>query len=696
MTQKYKVSTSQPPSSLSLIALSIIGINSLMISSAVNAEVVELEKIVVTGEKIDKSIKDTTTAVTVFTEEKLESGEVNEAKSLATKAPNVVENTFGHISMRGISGGGAATGGLALMSGSRARIATVVDGATQDWSGYNFAPTNLWDTKQVEILRGPQSTTQGSSAIGGAIVINTNDPTFEQEAAIRLGLENYDNGNFKHNMAIMSSGALVEDELAYRIAADQTKGSGWLNYDTSGYSGDLPDLDDSKNQNLRGKLLWKPSKTPELSAKLTIIQLRNEGEHANFVDNSSEGVGDLLTVSDTEGAVSRVQDSKEDAISTDIDYEIKPGITNSFHIGQIDSDIYADGYGYANSATTTHTYDIEQKTKSLENRIIFNQENSKITGVVGLFASDKDAVIDATQGTTVIDTEYTTKTTAIYGEGTYSLSDKTKLTTGIRIENEDTDKTGSFSVFSEDELNTDKTYTLPKLAISHDITSSTTIGASVRKGYSPSGSFIETNFTTFTSEVGYYNSEEVTAYELSSKSDFGQGTNLNINLFYNDYTDYQAASGFSIVNVDKATTYGLEVEATTWANDNLELWGSIGLLKTEIDEYKTTSSNEGNKLSGAPETNTAIGFTQYFGDEWSFAADITYVGSYYSNLANTDTSKVGNYTITNAQAQYALGELTLNAYVKNLTNEDAVYYREGSIAAIGQSRTVGVSAVYRM
>jgi len=73
MTQKYKVSTSQPPSSLSLIALSIIGINSLMISSAVNAEVVELEKIVVTGEKIDKSIKDTTTAVTVFTEEKLES-----------------------------------------------------------------------------------------------------------------------------------------------------------------------------------------------------------------------------------------------------------------------------------------------------------------------------------------------------------------------------------------------------------------------------------------------------------------------------------------------------------------------------------------------------------------------------------------------------------------------------------------------
>ncbi|KJZ13859.1 TonB-dependent receptor [Marinomonas sp. S3726] len=691
MTQKYKVSTSQPPSSLSLIALSIIGINSLMISSAVNAEVVELEKIVVTGEKIDKSIKDTTTAVTVFTEEKLESGETNQVKSLATKAPNVISDSFGHISMRGVNGGGAATGGVALITGARARISTVVDGTSQDWSGYNFAPTSLWDTKQVEILRGPQSTTQGASAIGGAMVINTNDPTFEQEAAIRLGLENYDNGNFKHNMAIMSSGAL-EDELAYRIAADQTKGSGWINYDTSGYTADTPDLDDSESQNFRGKLLWKPSSMPELSAKLTISKLNNDGEHANFTSNTTEAINsNTLRIRDTntaDSSITRVQDSTEDSFSTDIDYQISQGISNSLHISQIDSDIYADGYGLG---TSVHTYDIDQKTKAVENRIIFNDINSDLTGVIGLFASDKKAVIDATQGATLA-TDYTTTTTALYGEGTYSITDKTKITTGLRIENEDTTKSGTTGSGSVSNEKIDKSYTLPKLAITHKISDTTTLGASVRKGYSPSGTYVNFNSNT----VSSYDSEEVTTYEFSSKSDFGNGTTVNASIFYNDYTDYQAQSGFGLVNVDEATTYGAEIEATKWASENLELWGSLGLLRSNIDKYDATTSSEGNDLSSAPETNAALGFTQYIGDDWSFGADINYVGTYHSDLANSDSVKAGNYTISNAQAQYVMGELTINAYIKNITNEDAVYYRESSVAAAAQSRTVGLSAVYRM
>lgn len=691
MTQMYKVITSQPPSSLSLIALSIIGINSLMISSAVNAEVVELNKIVVTGEKIDKNIKDTTSAVTVFTEEKLESGQTKEVKDLATQAPNVVADSFGHLSMRGVSGGGAATGGFALMTGARARVATVVDGTSQDWSGYNFAPTNLWDTKQVEILRGPQSTTQGASAIGGAMVINTNDPTFEKEEAIRAGLESYDNGNTKHNLAVMSSGAIVDDELAYRIAIDKTEGEGWLNYDTSGYTGDLPNLSKSESLNVRGKVLWEPKNIPKLSVKSTVTHLKNEGEHANFASNTSGGISSqTLTVADSGGAVSRVQDSSENGAAVDINYEVNSGLTNILHISHNESDIFADGYGSANGGTT-HTYDIEQQTTSIENRLLFNREDSDLTGVIGLFASNKDSVIDATQGVINIDTDYTTTTTALYGEGTYALSTKTRLTTGLRVENEAIDKTGSFFSTTEVGQDTDKTYTLPKLAITHDISETTTLGASIRQGYSPSGTYINK-----TGDVFAFDSEEVTTYEFSSKSDFGNGTTLNASIFYNDYTDYQALSGFTIVNVDEATTYGLELEATTWVTDNLELWGAIGLLRSEIDEYKNATSSEGNDLSSAPESNASIGFTQYIGDDWSFGADVTYVGSFYSDLANTEGNKVGNNAITNIYTQYSLGEITLNGYIKNLTKEDSTYYRDGALAAVGQTRTLGVSAIYRM
>ncbi|MCV2401850.1 TonB-dependent receptor [Marinomonas sp. C2222] len=682
------------PVRLSLIALSILSINSLLISSSAHADAIELQPIIITGEKIDKDIKDTTTAVTVISADDLDSGQIKNAKELATLAPNIVTDSFDNVSVRGVSGGGAATGGVALMTGARARVTTVVDGSTKDWSGYNFSPVSLWDTKQVEILRGPQSTTQGASAIGGAVVVNTNDPTFEREAAVRAGLESYENGNLKYNVAAMSSGGLINDELAYRIAIDKTEGEGWLNYDTSGYSGDLPNLSESDSLNIRGKLLWEPQSTPKLSVKLTLNHLKNEGEHASFSSNTSEGIAtQTLTIADSSGALSRVQDSTENTSSIDVSYKLTPSITNSLIISHTDSDIYADGYGYA-SGTTTHTYDIQQETNSLENRVILTPTHSKLTGVLGLFVSNKESVIDATQGVINIDTDYKVETTAIYGESSYDLSAKTAVIAGLRVENENIDKTGSFYTTTEVDQDIDETYALPKLAITHATSKITTLGASISKGYSPSGTYINTSGDVFS-----FDSEEVTSFELSSKSDFNNGTTVNANAFYNDYKDYQALSGFTIVNVESATTYGIELEAITWLGEDLEIRAGLGLLKSEINEYASNTSNEGNQLSSAPESNLSLGFTQYIGENWSVSADATYVDEYFSDLANTDSQKAGGFALFNTSAQYSFGDLTINAYIKNVMDEDAVYYRSGAtgaLATVGQTRTYGINAIYKM
>ncbi|KZN13901.1 TonB-dependent receptor [Marinomonas sp. TW1] len=679
MSNKIQMSL-HSPYKLTLIAVSVI--SAMMIQPTFAAEV-DLDTIVITGEKIDKSLKDTITAVTVITSDELETGETKQAKDIATQAPNVIPGSFGNINVRGISGGGAATGGLALITGSRARVATVVDGTPQDWSGYNFSPIGLWDAQQVEVLRGPQSTTQGASAIAGALVINTNDPTFESEAAVQAGVESYKNGNLKYNVAAMSSGALIEDELAYRIAIDETKGEGWLNYDTNGYD-DTPNLSESESLNIRGKLLWQPASIPELSAKLTVNHHKNDGEHIRFASNTEEGI-DSQTLTLDSGTISRQQDSTDQSIALDVDYQIRSGLTNSLHISHSNSDLYADGYSVA---TVTNTYDIQQDTSSLENRIIFNNQQSDWSGVLGLYASNKDSVIDATQGVN-IDTSYTTNTTAAYGETSYALSKLTQVSLGLRIEREDVDKTGSFNGGSDVNQDLDQTHYLPKIGLTHAISDTTTLGASIRKGYSPSG----TGINTSTNEAYEFDSEAVTAFEISSKSLFANGTRLNANLFYNDYTDYQAASGFTVVNVDAAHTYGFELETSTWLTNNFELRGSVGLLRSEIDK---NDSNEGNQLSGAPETNIGLGFTQYLGDNWSFGADANYVSQYYSSLDNSDANEAGNHTLLDARAQYLLGDLTITGYVKNLTNEDVVYYREGTIATVGQTRTIGISALYRL
>jgi len=660
-----------------LLALAIIG--STPFPAMANADTEVVETYIVTGEKIDKDIKDVTTAITFISEEQLESGEYNQAKETAVLAPNVIASSFSNISIRGISGGGAATGGLAYLTGARARVVTVVDGVTQDYSGYNFNPVTLWDVQQLEVLRGPQSTAQGSSAIGGALVINTKDPTFYSEAAVRGGIEHYKNGNTKYNLGVMSSGALLEDELAYRVVIDGSSGEGWLNYDTNGY--DTPNLSESESLNARGKLLWEPENIPALSAKLTLNYSKNEGEHANFASNTDEGIDSkTFTLNGTNEV--RLQDSKADSIAVDVDYQINDGVTNSFHISRASSDIHDDAY------STGNTYDINNETYSLENRLLFNEGDADLTGVIGLFFSRKDASLSTSNFN--IMTEYQTTTSAIYGEGTYSLSDKSRVVTGLRIENEDSDKTSStFFSGGSSKQSDSETYYLPKLSLLHDILDSTTIGATASKGYSPSGVGI-----SFFGEEYSYDSETVSTFELSSKSLFAGGSSLNANLFYNDYKNYQAGtSSFTIENVDKSHTYGLEIEGITWIGERLELRSAIGLLESKIDE---DSAYQGNELTNAPNTNVSLGFTQYLGDRWSFGADAMYVGEYYSDLENADDSTAGDYTLLDARASYNFGDVTINAYIKNLTDEDAVYYRAGALASVGQSRTIGINAIYRM
>lgn len=690
MYHSKKTSSTQLPSSLSAIAIAVISINAACASSNAFAEdTTALPALVVTGEKMDKDIKETTTAVTVLHGEDMASGETKDVKELATQAPNVVTSSFGNIAIRGMSGNGAASGGYALITGARSRVSTVIDGGTQDWSGYNFTPSGVWDAQQVEVLRGPQSTTQGTSSIAGAVVIKTNDPTFTDEAAVRAGLEHYENGNLKYNLGAMSSGALIDDELAYRIALDGTKGEGWMNYAQSDDELDTgPDVNDAENYNMRGKLLWEPASNPNLTAKLTVEHHKYEGEYLSWAnDEEDDFSGALMTLGS--GRNTRLQDSTTDAIAVDIDYNLGDGISNALYIAYSKSKISFDEY------PGTTLLDISKDTTTIENRIIFNQPNAALTGVIGLFASKKDADTDITyrgqNWYTANDTS--TNTLALYGEGSYALTEKTNLIGGARLEREEADRfivnDGRTDVDHDDS----ETNLLPKIGLTHAISNTTTLGANIRKGYSPGGSAYQWDSTR---EFYTYESEDVTAYELSSKSQFTNGATLVTSLFYNDYSNYQAMYNDRINNIDSAHTYGIELEATAWATDDLQLRSSIGLLRSEIDNYQTS---EGNDLPSAPEINASIGFTQYIGESWSFGSDVTYVGEYYSDLDNTEDYKAGDYVRTDARIQYVNGSLTIDGYVKNLTDEDIIYQINGGRsvrASVGQTRTIGLSATYRM
>lgn len=702
MNQSISSPTFGKPNYLKLVIATLLGTAPFFYSSiAVSAETTpeskaqSMETITVTGEKVNRSLKKTTTAVSVIDSDQFENGQYSQLNDVATLSPNVVSEGFGSITIRGISGTGAATGQYAYLTGSRSRVATIVDGVTQRWTGYSYSPAGLWDVKQVEVLRGPQSTSQGTNAIGGALVSTTNDPTFQYEAAIRGGLENYENGNFKKNLALMFNAPIIDNELAMRVAIDGLKGEGWMNYDDE--SGSTKDVDpnDSENLNVRTKLLWEPASMPGLSAKLTYNYHKYKGEFLTWVNDSDDDYGSqkLTLKAKSQDGNTRIQDTSVHSIAADVSYDFDNGISNLFHMDYQVDNISFYQYPLNNTQLDNSIYTFE-----LDNRVSFALPGSDWTGMTGIYLSNERNdfdILNGTSGYTSFDSSAKSDVTAIYGEVTYAITPVWNLIGGGRLEHNTIDRDMDYDpkgtqtyVIDQDDSDT---IFLPKVGMTYDVTESTTLGGNIRRGYNAGGA----GATMSTGVYYQYGKETVWAYELTSKTQFGNRASLATNLFYNDYNDYQAQSNSIITNVDSSHTYGIELEGTFWATNSLELRGGAGLMNSKIDN---NNAGDGDELPYAPHTNASLGFTQYIGENLSFGADAKYVGEYYSDLDNDSDYKAGDYVTADARLSYTWGDLTINSYIKNIANADIVLLRSSSPvrASVGQTRTYGVNLTYKM
>ncbi|MFB9157524.1 TonB-dependent receptor plug domain-containing protein [Chromobacterium violaceum] len=305
-----------------LLALACLGGVTLSQSALADQQDTALPTVTVTGEKINRSLKDTATAVTVLRD--ADKGEIKSVYDAAAATPNATANGAGIVNIRGVEGTGPGTGYNTLASGSRPRVSTTVDGLSESWNGQRYVDASPWDVEQIEVLRGPQSTTQGRNTMAGAIVVNTKDPTFDWEGALRAGYEDKDG---KVTLAGMISGPIT-DELAFRIAAEGLNGHSYIDY-----PGAMPwDGSEVRNSSYRGKLLWKPSALPGLTTKVTVSHRKNKGEYLNYVD------GNYFDYKNSRKEIqARTQDSFNNTVSTDLQYQFNSAWSANLLLGHADN-----------------------------------------------------------------------------------------------------------------------------------------------------------------------------------------------------------------------------------------------------------------------------------------------------------------------------------------------------------------------
>ncbi|WP_223677688.1 TonB-dependent receptor [Azospirillum agricola] len=649
-----------------------------------------LEPVVITGEKVTRSIQDTASSVSAFT-----AGDIDNKVGAASvpdligDVPNVVyTGTVSAPIIRGQDSQGPNFGSTAFFGGTIPRATINLDGHYLNFYEYVYGGTGIWDVESVEVFRGPQTTAQGANAIAGAIIVNTKDPTFTPEGSYQaeLGSHNRKRGS------LALSGPIVGSELAGRVAVDYWGRDTFIDYVSRNFARGGTNLD-FRSLNGRAKLLWKPEAIAGLTAKLTYAHTANnrptwEAASAPYdrLDNATTSMPSWKQRGDT-GVV-------------DLGYEFGNGL--ALHNQTQYSNMHVDRVAApANNGSAA----IDQQNYSNETRLTFGDAKSTVSGVVGLYAA-RTTSDDTLHIRGVSDFDDRRENLGVFTELTYRLDERWSLTGGLRHQRDSQRRTG-LSSYSPRPLAYDESFQawLPKLSLAYSITPDATVGAMVSKGYNPGGvnlSFASSRYITFGAET-------VWNYELFGRARLlDRRLTLNGNVFYSDFRNSQrllpdylngVQYGSIAVNADKAESYGLEVSADYLVTSDLRVRAGAGLLHTEIGRFANAygAIHKGHEFGGAP------GYMLSLAADWDvtptvrLTGEIRHTDGYHSTDENKPAYEVGNLTVANLRASYAPRDyLQIYTYVNNLFDRRAVTYLSddrsvgGLVANMIEPRTLGI------
>ncbi len=515
-----------------------------------------LEEVIVKGERLARPLFETASSVVVNTGERVESlSGADRVEQVLALAPNIQFGSGGvGPTIRGQDSTGVLRDLPSFLGGTRPRATLQVDGRAVSFNEFVFGLSSVWDVDRVEVFRSPQTTTQGRNSIGGAIFVETRDPTYGWEGRVRVSGGNHDTWQ---GSAVIS-GPLVADQLAFRIAGDLRH---------SHTSSQIAEVIEGANPNdddygmIRVKLLAEPKALPGARLLTTYTHVDSTMPQIEGVRRPFEARKDPLP---TYGVFS----TDVDSLTAVLDLPLAPALESktTLSYGDISITRFAlPGLGQTQSHSTD--FSIESVLHSDPARPV------QLLGGVHYLRSQLDQFINLS---------------AVLGEGSFADQQESlglfgdmelrpatglSLTAGLRYQRDSQDRQGLLGGRGAGfPIDFDQTFDawLPKLSISYEVTGDLMVGALIQRAYNPGGTTL--NFDT--GEQDDFGAESLWDYEVFTRTSFaGRRATLSANLFYNDISDAQRArtraytvpggqTAFwaEIQNVPAAESHGLEVE----------------------------------------------------------------------------------------------------------------------------------------
>lgn len=627
-----------------------------------------VEEIIVTADYRQHAEDDIAASISVIDTQTMASRNAQHLEDVLLNAPNVNfasgASRARFIQVRGIGERGQFTEPL------NPSVGVMIDGV--DFSGIGSAAM-LYDMEQVEILLGPQGTRYGSNALAGLINLQSKAPTTEQSYGLQVQAGNAQ----ERGVAGFISGA-AGDNLFYRLSAQQL--------DSDGFSDNLflgRPTNTRDESTVRGKLRWQASDTEQLDITAAWIDLDN-GYDAFSLDNVRDTLSDEPGFDRQDSTLGSVHftSSRFDAF----DLEILGGYASSDIAYGYDEDWVHAGFHPWEYASTDH-YFRDRDTASAEVRLVSGDAGALFAGrtswVAGIYSlqQDVDLLRDYTFLADAFTSRYSIDRFAVYAETATTLTDQWSLDVGLRSERFSAGYTDSNALaFSPD----DDLFG-GKLGINFRTASDNLFYASVSRGYKSAGFNTDGSLDADLREFG---SETLWNMEAGFKGTVLDNVQLRLAIFRMERDDVQISSSLVRVRSDGSaefiaytgnaaggTNSGVELSGQWFASDSLRLYGSLGLLDAEYEDFINAAGEnlDGRQQAHAPDYQFTLGAGIALTPD--LALDVNVQGRDAFYFSDSHDVRSSSYALLNASLAYTRDNLTATLWGRNLADED--YYVRG-------------------
>lgn len=721
-------------------------------ASAQGNEPRPVDEIIVTSQKIERSLQDTMESVAIVDAQQIDAQSMFDLRDIFNQTANAFE-TFNNegFGIRGVTNNSSSTGG-----GSGELGTLYIDGVAFFGFASRFGPKELWDIEQVEILRGPQSTNVGRNALIGAVSLTTKAPDpGEFDAAVRLEAGNA--GTFGAEGMVNLP---VSDTAAFRFSAETREMDGFNRNQTI----PLDNYDARSNDTFRGRFLIEPSE--QLSIGVT-------AQYAETERGQQIYRADLVPLESRISSANLEAFENYEALSAalDIGYDFNDNVSLRSITSMLDGsyerfDDDDEGPGGGNAFRGR---EVEDDNVAQELRLNFAFEG--VNGVAGIYFADVGLVNNTSALTNIavsnfpqvppqllpfyppvleidgfIPSDQDTTNFAFFTEWEFQVADAWRLTAGFRYDNEEqdfiTNTQNSLAPGSElpdpiesgmiadmqfpgsgpavaagvaavngillglleptDNSRENTTYEafLPQLGVTYEFTDNVSASFFYKRGYRAGG--VDISLAGARSD---YDPEFLDNYELSLRSLLNNGrTVLNANLYFGDWSDQQVSicpqGLFSCVteNAGESEISGAEIEVRHTFSDSFSAFLSVGLSDTEFTNFQSDQSGDltGNDFAFSPDTTGAIGGQWWITNEIALGGSVSYQSESWSDTQNT--IELDDRTLVDLNLRYQTERFSVIAYGKNLTDEfylisdGAGLDVDSRIVTAGFPRTYGVTA----